>query len=467
MKYPGFIGPAYQSRSLDVAGDRCVNLFLEAKEVANDRGEAALYSTPGTAVFCALPKSPVRGMINCDGRVFAVAGNKLYEIYTNGTYTDRGLIPSSGPVFLRWNGYQLFIAHGNTAHLLEANQLYVVPGFPTAGASGVAMVDNYFIASEKESRRFHISELNDGRTGWGTDVAVKEGAGDSIVTVFEDHRELWVFGRYTTEVWWNTGNADFPFERINGRFFEVGCAAARSIAKLDNSIVWLGASERGKGVVRRAADSPQRISTHSIEAAIESYGDVTDAVAYSYIEQGHEFYVLTFPTANKTWAYDAATQTWHEREYWDATRGTTHAVRGRVFCTGFGHNLVGDWENGNVYRMSMNLTTENGAALRRKRVAPVLFNEDKRITLADIQVDVQTAPMVNSDMAAILRVSRDGGYTWSNERYASIGQIGGYDKRVTWRRCGQQRRAVCEFTITDAAPVAIIGAYINAESEAA
>lgn len=464
MTFEGFIGPAYESRSRDVATERLVNLFLEQVEVGGKKGPAALYGTPGSAVFLTLPQVPIRGAINANGRVFAVAGLKLYEIHSGGTYTERATIVTTGPVKMAYIGYQIFIASGTQGFVYNTgtNTFSSASGFPSDGCTGLAMVDNYFIVSMAGGRNVYISALNDGKIWSPSDVKVKEGWGDDVVTVFADHRELWVFGRETSEVWYNSGNADFPFERIQGAFVEAGCAAENSPAKFDNSLIWLGADARGQGMVWRANGwVPQRVSNHALEAAMQGYSRIDDATSYVYQDQGHTFYVLTFPTANKTWVLDAATNSWHEREWWDVNNGTPHAVRGRHYVFAFGKHLVGDWENGKVYQMSQALTDDFGSPIRRIRRAPAPWDEDNKTRFDRLSLILQTGaaafPVVT------LRTSNDGGYTWSNEIQNSLGDIGNYGKRVQWRRLGAARRRVFEVSITDSAPVAIVAATLDSQ----
>ena len=114
--------------------------------------------------------------------------------------------------------------------------------------------------------------------------------------------------------WYDYGGPDFPLQRIQGAYNEIGCVAAYSVAKLDNGVFWLGADARGEGIVYRTNGyTGVRISTHAVEWQIQQYASMSDAVAYTYQQDGHAFYVLNFPTANTTWVYDAATQAWHER----------------------------------------------------------------------------------------------------------------------------------------------------------
>jgi hypothetical protein len=64
----------------------------------------------------------------------------------------------------------------------------------------------------------------------------------------------------------------------------------------------------------------------------------------------------------------------------------------------------------------------------------------------------------------MLRWSDDGGHTWSNEHWASIGRVGEYGHRAFWRRLGMTlklRDRVYEISGTDPVKIAIMGAELN------
>ena len=278
-----------------------------------------------------------------------------------------------------------------------------------------------------------------------------------------DHRELWLFGESTTEVWFDSGDVDFPFSRIDGAFMEVGCSAAASVAKIDNSIYWLGNDERGNGTVWRANGyTPSRLSTHAIEHQLSTYSRIDDAKAFAYQQAGHSFYVLTFPTANRTWAYDVATGLWHERA-WHDSAGIQHRHRANCFASFAGRLLVGDWENGNIYALDLDTYTDNGDAIHRIRVSPHISHPDYRwLFFASLQVDLESGVGLvegqGSDPQAMLQWSDDGAHTWSNERWASIGAMGHYKCRTAWNRLGKSRDRVFRLSITDPVKVIILGA---------
>jgi hypothetical protein len=301
------------------------------------------------------------------------------------------------------------------------------------------------------------------------DFASAEGSPDGLVGLIVDHREAWLFGTDSVEVWYDAGLPDFPLTRIQGAFNEIGCVAAFSIAKLDNGLFWLGTDARGQGIVYRANGyTGQRISTHAIEYAIAQYGNISDAIAYTYQQEGHAFYVLTFPSGDATWVYDVSTQAWHERAGWDNGEFVRH--RSNCQCNFGGNIIVGDYENGNIYKFSLDIYADNGGIqkwLRSWRALPTGQNNLKRTAHHSLQLNCESGVGINdgqgSDPQAMLRWSDDGGHTWSNEHWSPMGKIGAYYQRVFWRRLGMTlklRDRVYEVSGTDPVKIAIMGAEL-------
>jgi hypothetical protein len=301
------------------------------------------------------------------------------------------------------------------------------------------------------------------------DFASADGSPDGVVAINVDHRQLWVFGTDSVEVWYNAGLANFPLTNIQGAFNEVGCVAAFSVAKLDNTLFWLGTDARGQGIVYRAQGyAASRVSTHAVEYAIAQYGNIADALAYTYQEEGHSFYVLTFPSANATWVYDVATQAWHERAGWVNGAFTRH--RSNCQCNFGGNIIVGDFENGNIYTLDLNTYADNGQPqkwLRSWRALPQGQNNWKRTAQHSLQLNCESGTGLNlgqgSDPEVMLRWSDDGGHTWSNEHWSQMGKIGQYYRRVFWRRLGMTlklRDRVYEISGTDPVKIDIVGAEL-------
>jgi len=470
MKIP-FLGASYTSRSKSLSCQETLNLYIEPNE--SGQGEAAaLYGTPGTRLLVTMPNSGgIRGLHSpASGDAIVVQYDKVYRLkHSSWTYTicTGTMMLNSGTVSIADNGTTAVIVDGLYGYVLDltTNVLTRITDAAFYGADKVGYLDGYYVFNKPNTQQFYISSLA-GTSFDGLDFASAEGATDNLVSLLVDHRELWLFGDTSTEVFSNTGNADFPIERIGGAFLEHGCAAKFSPAKLDNTVFWLGKDSNGAGTVWRAAGyTPQRVSTHAVEYAIASYARMDDAISYTYQQEGHAFYVLTFPTASKTWVYDAATGAWHERAYRDPTTGELERHRSNNHIYFGAVNVVGDYENGNIYALDLNYYSDNGSPMLSRRAAAVLYADSKRQFFKALQIEMEEGIGLTtgqgSDPQAMLDWSDDNGKTWSNEHWATIGALGKYKTRISWNRLGAGRDRVFRVSITDPIKRAIIGATVE------
>jgi hypothetical protein len=548
MKTP-ILGSSYVARSVNAADSRMVNLF---PEVVPEGGKEPgfLNRAPGLQLLANMGDGPIRGLWQFGGFGYAVSGEVLYKIDSLFNTTEIGTVAgSSGPVSMSDNGTQLFIACNGPSFIynsltLEFKQIDD-PDFP--GAVTVGYLNGYFVFNEPNSQRLWITQLLDGTSIDPLDFASAEGSPDGLVSILIDHREAWLFGTNSVEVWYDSGAPDFPLTPVQGAFNEVGCIAAFSVAKLDNGIFWLGADARGQGIVYRANGyTAERVSTHAVEWQIQQYGNLSDAIAYTYQQDGHAFYVLIFPSANTTWVYDVATSLWHERAAFINGSFTRH----RSNCQMSFNNeiVVGDHELGNIYAFSLEVFSDAGQPqkwLRSWRALPTGTNDLKRTAHHSLQLDAETGAIDDSvtttpvlidvsnpnddlltesgdflvweyrtgylnevlltesgddlvqedggqivlavvpvsavggkilieaaqltataiDPQVMLRWSDDGGHTWSNNHWRSMGKTGTYGTRVLWRRLGMTlklRDRVYEVSGTDPIKIAIMGAELIA-----
>ena len=470
MKSP-ILGSFSAVRSPNAADNQLINLFPEMIPEAG-KEPAFLQRAPGLRFLAYVGNGPVRGLWTFGDYGYAVSGDKLYQIDSMWVVTEKGTVAGSGPVSMVDNGTQLFIAAGATGYIYNAGTDVFAqitdPDFP--GASTVGFIDGYFVFTEPNSQKFWVTALLDGTSVDPLDFASAEGSPDDLVSLIVDHREVWLFGQTSVEVWYNAGLPDFPLSRIQGAFNEIGCAAPYSVAKLDNGVFWLGADARGRGIVYRSQGyNGQRISTHAVEWQIQQYTDISDATAYTYQQDGHSFYVLNFPSADITWVYDVATLSWHQRAGWLNNRYTRH--RGDCQMAYNAEIVVGDYLAGAIYAYDPEVYTEAGTVqkwLRSWRALPTGANNLSRTTHHALQLDCQSGVGLDgeqqgTDPQVMLRWSDDGGHTWSNEHWKSMGRIGETGTRVIWRRLGMTlklRDRVYEISGTDPVKIAIMGAEL-------
>ncbi len=309
------------------------------------------------------------------------------------------------------------------------------------------------------------SAIYDDSTIDPADYANSEGNPDNIVGHVSCNRTLWMFNTNTIECYYNSG-AVMPFERISGACLEFGCAAAFSIVKMNNSVFWLGGNTSGTGQIFTATGlQPQAISTRAVDIAIQGYATTSDAVAYSYQQNGHHFYVINFPTANTSWAFDTTTSLWHERAY--TNNGVLERHRANSHSFGFGKHLVGDYANGNIYILDENAYLDNGVPITRERTAPHMTQDEARLFYNSFQLDMEVGVGLDgitqgTNPQVMLTWSDDGGHSWSNEKWTDIGKIGERRRRALWRRLGTSRDRVFRVVITDPVKVTLIGAEVDA-----
>jgi len=342
-----------------------------------------------------------------------------------------------------------------------------------AGGSVVDIVDNYFIYNRPDTQQYAASDLLSPIT-YGLSFASKFTGPDDLVSLIVDHGQIYLLGEKTSEVWADVGTFPFPFQRIPGASSQHGIAAKFSMARFGNSFAYVSRNDRGQAViVQMNGYFPQRISTHAVENTLVNQ-TISDAVAYTYQLEGHECYVVSFPTLELTWVYDGATQLWHK---WLWTDTQNNYKRHRSNCGALFQNqfLVGDYENGQIYRLDPNNYTDNGTHIRRMRRCPHLVADFQRQYFDELQIQfqpgiglqgIETFPLGDNDIGinpqAMLRWSNDGGSTWSNEHWAGIGKVGKYQNRIIWRRLGQARDRIYEVVVTDPVKAVIVSANLKA-----
>ena len=421
-----------------------------------------------------------------------IDGN-LYEFLANGTLNALGAVGNNGlPVSMTASPQQLLVAsNGNlfvyflqtqtiNSVVIVAGTFQAVPGPPFPGyVDQVGYCDGFFIALVASTEQYFVSNSLDATTWQGIQSKIISVFPDNVISMVVDHREIWLLGSKSTDVEYDSGNL-FPFDTCRAADMETGCGATFGTVQMDNSIFWIGQrnDRGGRRAWRANGYTPQRVSNFAVETAWATYQTVSDAVAFSYEDQGHEFWVINFPSAEATWVYDAATQLWHERASWNKALGAYQAALPQCHTYNFGKHLVGDRTSGTIYEMAIpqaavgggwNFVTDADTLIHRMRRAPHVSTEQEWLRYSSLQVDFETGLGTFDDGAgnlrgavATLRYSKDGGHTWSNGRDVDCGQIGNYRTRAMWRRLGRARDMVFEVTVSDPIPWRIVNAYLKA-----
>lgn len=483
----GFVGPSYEAPSIYQDAQECINYYPEIDPLKpqGSRGVVALYPTPGLTKKLQFPiQGEVRAMFPLHGtnpEIFiAVCADRVYTVDVNYTVTQIGVVSSfTGPVQVSYNntisdGIIAYIVDGTNRYywVYSTNTFTRLPSTdgPWQGATCVDVIDNYNIYNEPGTNNWAATDLSSPLSTeayYGT----KDGEPDPIVAMISDHRQVYLLGQQTSEVWVDVGNViqgliSFPFQRVSGTMMQHGCAAIYSVAQFEEQIMFVSKDARGQGIIGAVQGYTfVRISNHAVEQTLMNV-ELSDARAYTYRLEGHEFYVVTFPSIDLTWVYDLAAQAWHKWLSWDNATGY-HRHRSNCGCYFNNVFLVGDFENGKVYQLDNEVYTEDGAAIRRLRRAPHLVSDLQRQYFAEMQIQFQPGVGLQTGQGdnpqAMLRWSNDGGSTWSNEHWTSIGRVGRYKNRAIWRRLGWSRDRIYEVVVSDPIKAVIISANLKAE----
>jgi hypothetical protein len=475
MRVPLISGP-YQARSLIASAQRSINLFPESNQ-GDPQAPVPVtqYPTPGLVRFSeSATIRTIRQLYRAtNGSLYAVIGPDVYYIDSAGVQTLLGSIADQQTTcYFADNGLAIVLVDGTTSGYAidmatNAFAPIVDPNF--LGADFVIYFDTYFVFNEPNSNRFYISLsfvnyalLTAGVSFDPLDIVAKSGQADNIVGIVASQPYFLLVGSLSSEAWYNTGAADFTFGRVQGTFIAHGCIAPYSIAAQDIYAFWLSQDLQGTSVIVRAKGAVvERISTHAIEAEINKFGVKHDAIGMCYQQEGHAFYICTFPTEQKTYVFELATQQWHERAYID-NDGTLK--RHRMNCSAYAYekNLVGDWQNGRIYELDPNVGTDDGNPILRLRTFPHMIKNGQRVIYTSFIIDIQTGTITDdTDPMISLRWSDDKGVTFGNAVMQSMGSVGEYISQVSYNRLGMARDRIFEISWSTPNKTALNGAFVE------
>lgn len=473
MKVIPLFGSGVQSYSAIATAQRRLNCFYDPR-TDSDKAAAFIRGTPGSVLWITLPVYPIRGWRVVNNILYVVAKNNLYKVTTAGVATYLGTLTTlAGRVEIADNGLQLAIVDGTNgytftiagstfARITDAN-------FPN-GATSIAFLDGRFIVETPNSRQFVVGQAYDGTNWTPYTFATKENDSSLLVAVEVLNGMLVLWGANSIEFWQDVGTTPLPFARINGATQTWGLAATGSRAALNNTEVFLGQNPQGHvQVLMLNGYAPTRISTSDIEYIINSFSIFSDAVALTYMIDGHPMYQLTFPTGGRSFLYDALTGLWQEVQTGTDLIARHFGNYGIVFNL---DNYISDSTTGNIYILKTEAYTDNGTPIKRQLRTRHITNGGNLFNVSELYLDIETGVGLQtgqgSDPKMMMQVSKDGGRTFGVERMVGMGKVGQYrTPRLITRRWGQARDFVWQFTVTDPVKFAIANgaAVITANEE--
>lgn len=445
-----------------------VNMFWQTEL---DDGKPGYMGTPGLTLEVVVNSAggAIRGMEEIkggtlDGYAYIVCGSSVYR-YKTGTLTtlSGALLTTSGRVQIVSNGIQVMIIDALYGYYITGTTVTRITDSDFPVPCGLTYQDGYGIVIENDTGKFWISSLYDFSAWDALDYATAERMPDNARAILSDHGELLIFGDISTEPYWNSGDTTFPFERIQGGFIEKGIGATASPAKGDNTVFWFSNARqvlKATGV----GGAPQVVSTRQLDLRFQKMGTVSDAFGYC-MDFGGTWYVLTFPSESETWCFNTVTNRWHQ---WSSFpwSGTYLRHRANCYCHHEGKHLIGDFENGSIYRLDVAAFTDYGHFIRSQVIFPTIEKGGRwcyhnRFEI-ECKMGVGLVTGQGSDPMIMIDWTDTAQKTWSNERWRSLGKIGEYrhsNPTITGlgRSIARQYRA----TITDPVERQITGLNVS------
>lgn len=495
-------GPSYTTTDVGWDAQRTVNLIPEIDETGEAKAgmNLRLVTAPGTVIRALSTNLSLRGMCKLPtGLVIVVAQNTdlqrtqiftfdeelhtLTPVYHTDDYVN-GPPDLIGPnkdgwfvpnvyferylIRFAYNGADLIIVDGDNDMVRVNLRDYNAPGFlwdfmralggvPYFTPTDVTFAGGYFVFSEVgdfnynsvRSAKFYISGLYDTTIDL-LDVATAEYKGDGLIAVGSMSNALWLFGARSTEVWANTGNVDFPFERINGASSDVGIISRASLQQLADAFIWLACTSGGRPFIAMTQGyTPSRISTQAIDAKFASL-DATwfeTATSFTYSHAGHYFYGINVGVLGTTFVYDLSTKMWHERTIrhystnLPTSVGYCHSTAGMgcekfVFRPGEPGIFELDFVDSTLQRT---VVQQTGVEMDCERSFPIVAHPSgNRIQHDKVQLDA-SAGSASQQPAYTLQWSDTSGRDFRPGRTLQPADVGEYTERFIWRRLGVSR----------------------------
>jgi Phage stabilisation protein len=486
------VGPSYYLTDRKTAIQRAVNLYMMSVEGLGEDTQVVLESAPGLEMQTDFGADwEIVGLHNMEGLLCIVVSDTtateypvlyIYDMITEEWVPPPGMEwgwPSfgvgtveqkefdaqfQGPIVMAHGQDQLAIVDGTNLWVYRRSTrlLERVTDPDYNGSASVSHIDGYFVFIDPSTEQWYISAIDNASDFDALDYSSADSQPDRLVTSETLHRSLYLFGVRTTEVWANTGAADFPFERVLGASIEVGCVGVRAKTRAASSIVFIGQSSTGGPYVYQIQGyQVRRISTQAVEQALQKSTLISDATMWTYQDAGGEFIALNAPNLKTTWVWDASTEQWHERGEldengdWEPLRvEACEHIKGRQYAAGGRY----------LYRMSREYDDLAGDPLVRERTWPHLVSPSlEPVRYAGLELRCTSGEeSAGSDIT--LEISNDGGGVFGAPLSRSLGQTGARTQRIRWLglgTCPAGGSRVFRLRCSDAVPLTIQGAAIN------
>lgn len=456
-------GPSYQDRSKPLSSQKTKNFYHQVVEEGKEN--YVLHSFPGLKFKGASSTGKKnRGVTQMAEVGYRVTDNVLESFTPDGVHTVRGNVPGSDICIFANDGFNLMIVAGGGVVLkYDGTTVTTVADTNIVGSIAVTYLNSQMIYTNPPL--FVVADPGIPDKASGLNAAQAESQPDALLRAYAFDQSVNMIGLRSNEPWWNDGEGQPPFSRIDGQIIEVGCPAINSIAHTDEFLYWLGDDD---AVYQTIGGSKNRISSPAISHAIAGYTKVSDAIAYTFTFEGMNFYAIHFPSGDQTWCLNESLglQGWFE-----LSSGTNDGIyQGQSLVNVYGKNFVTDVDNGNLYELDIDTFTNNGEIIQRQRITSSITGKllgapGREVEISRLQIIMETGVGLTTgqgeDPKIIIDVSYDGGNTWNAEGFVRIGRLGENTLQVELFLFATFHDARFRITTSDAVPFEIYSGVVD------
>lgn len=292
-----------------------------------------------------------------------------------------------------------------------------------------------------------------------------ESSSDKVTAVYSVGSLLTLYGPSSIE-FWSRGDAESfqTWQRVSYTINkEQGLEARFSLASVNQTQFCIGTGKaNAKCVLMIEGTKVSKISEEWLDRILNE-NEISNTRAWTYSKNNHSFYLFTI--GNETYCYDIMTGEWHIRSSRNFYTSKNKPYM-PLYAVWFNNKIItGCCENGNLYILDDNYYREDfndkdSLPLYRVRQTPVITADYKPFVLYELALECNAGSIENYGKLskALLQISNDGGYTWSNVIEAGLGERGQYSVRLRYLNLGMVRQCVLkvmfsedsDFVISDA-----------------
>jgi hypothetical protein len=476
---------SYEGRSKNINTQKLINWFSQVNPIEGAKSEIVLTGTPGlTSRVTLAADAEVRGAIVMGSALYVAAAGKLYSVDTDWAATELGdLDTTTGPVTMDEDGDYVMLTDGTSGYTyrLSTTTFAKITDGDFIGAGSTTFLDGYFITFEPDSQKMQISSANN-PTAWNaSEISYASGKSDNLVRVIATKANKWCFGKASTEIWYNSGATDYPFERVPAAVLDIGLASVAGVCRISFARYNEDATDAlcflsDKRDIRVAyAVQTQMISTPAVNKVLAELTSIDDVILYSYTQEGYTHVVVCCPTDDKTLVWNSTSGHWYDWQSWKIVYGSDYADdtefdhRHRSNCYAYfnGFHVVGDYLNGKLYTMETGTYKDDTYAIRRVATFPTISEHDSRKHLVhrNFMVEMETGVGLDGDTQGddpmlMMRMSDNHGWTWGPEAWRSMGKMGERDLKICrWSKLGKSRDRTYQLILSDPVKPILIRAY--------